>query len=231
MSYDLITFDLDGTLLDTAGEIAAAANGALEANGVAPRAEHEITRLIGGGTRELMLKLLAHCFLERPELAETLRPEAALAAFDAHYDRIVGSAAQPYRGCIEALEDLQAAGVKLACVTNKELRYARRLLQSTGLEGFFALTVGGDSLPEKKPHRSVLRAVAERLGAATSRMAHLGDSAIDVAAARNAGVAAWAVPYGYNAGVPIAEARPDRLFESLAEAAAHALACRVGVLA
>jgi phosphoglycolate phosphatase-like HAD superfamily hydrolase len=120
--------------------------------------------------------------------------------------------------------DLKLAGVKLACTTNKELRHAKRVLKATRLDGYFDLVIGGDSLPEKKPHPSVLRHVAEQLGVPIVRCAHLGDSAVDVAAARNAGMAAWAVPYGYNAGAPIEASKPDRLFQSLQQVAEHVLA-------
>ncbi|HEU4458918.1 MAG TPA: HAD-IA family hydrolase, partial [Methylibium sp.] len=82
---------------------------------------------------------------------------------------------------------------------------------------------GGDTLPYKKPDGRVLRHVAQALDASLEGTAHVGDSSIDVAAARNAGVAAWAVPYGYNAGTPVADSKPDRLFESLAEVADHVL--------
>jgi phosphoglycolate phosphatase len=98
------------------------------------------------------------------------------------------------------------------------------VLQATGLEGYFELMIGGDTLPEKKPHPSVLQHVAAQLGSSTAHMGHVGDSSIDVAAARQAGTAAWAVPYGYNAGVPIAEAGPELIFDNLADLASHVLA-------
>ncbi len=223
MSWQLLSIDLDGTLVDTADEIAEAANRALEEHGIVRRPTEEIVLLIGAGTRELMLQLLARCFLDEPALAERVRPQAVLDSLDRHYAATAGSTAQPYPGCREALRDLRAAGLRLACVTNKELRHAQRVLEATQLADCFDLVVGGDSLPEKKPHASVLRHVLQRLGATTTRSAHLGDSATDIAAARNAGVAAWAVPFGYNAGRPIAEARPDRIFENFAEVAAHVL--------
>ena len=138
----------------------------------------------------------------------------------------IGSLARPYPGAREALVLLRNAGVRLACVTNKELRHARRVLQVARLDNLFELVVGGDSLPQKKPHPSVLRYVVETLNGDTRRAAHVGDSGIDVEAARNAGVAAWAVPYGYNAGVPIADANPQRIFPGLMQVAEHVLAGR-----
>jgi len=223
MSYELVSFDLDGTLVDTASEIAEAANRALDAHGITRRPAAEITLLIGAGTRELMLKLLARCFLEQPELAARVRPDDVLASMDQHYEITAGSSALVYAGCQQALADIRAIGVRLACVTNKELRHARRVLDAARLHGCFDLVIGGDTLSEKKPHASVLHHVAHQLGVATARVAHVGDSSIDVQAARNAGVAAWAVPYGYNAGVPVAQARPDRLFDSLPQVADHVL--------
>ena len=217
--YDLVCFDLDGTLVDTASEIAEAANRALASHGIPRRPVAEITMLIGAGTRELMLKLLARCYLVDPALASRARVADVLTSMDEHYAVTAGTSALPYGGCRDALGRLRNAGVHLACVTNKELRHARRVLKATRLDSYFELVIGGDSLPEKKPHASVLQHVAQSVGVPTHRTAHIGDSAIDVAAARNAGVAAWAVPYGYNAGVPITDAAPDRIFASLAQAA------------
>jgi phosphoglycolate phosphatase len=223
LHYGLISFDLDGTLVDTAAEIAEAANLALESNGIARRPVDEITLLIGAGTRHLMLQLLGRCLQEDPALASRVRSDDVLASMDEHYARTTGTSARPYPGCVDALGALGSAGVRLACVTNKELRHARRVLQVTGLERHFELLVGGDSLPQKKPHASVLRYVAYTLGVPAAQVAHLGDSSIDVAAARNAGVAAWAVSYGYNGGEPIARAAPDRLFDALPQVADHVL--------
>ena len=221
---DLVSFDLDGTLVDTAAEIAEAANRALESHAIKRRPVAEITLLIGAGTRELMLRLLANCYVDDPGLAQRVRPDAVLESLDAHYAATSGSVAVPYAGCFETLATLRASGVRLACVTNKEFRHTQRVLQATGLDAAFDLVIGGDSLPEKKPHASVLRHVAAHLGASLERTAHVGDSSTDIEAARNAGVRAWAVPYGYNAGVPIEQARPDRLFRTLSEVAAFVLA-------
>lgn len=218
-----LSFDLDGTLVDTAGEITEAVNRTLVEFGIPARPVAEITLLIGHGLRELMLKLLARLMLAQPALADRLRIDAVLARLDAHYADTVGTLARPYPGAVEALVALQAAGVKLACVTNKEGRHACHVLECSGLAPLIELLVAGDTLAQKKPHASVLTEVARRLNVARDRLAHVGDSRIDVEAARNAGVAAWAVPYGYNAGEPIALAGPDRLFDDLAALAACVL--------
>jgi len=231
LDYHLLSFDLDGTLLDTAGAIAEAANAALGAHGIAPRPAGEVRQLIGEGSRRLMLKLLAHIYLEQPALAERVHADAVLAGFEHQLEATLVRAPRPYHGVHEALRRLKAAGVRLACVSNKELRHARRLLQAAALDELFELVVGGDSLPHRKPHASVLRHVLVALDGDSRRAAHVGDSAIDVEAARNAGVQAWAVPYGYNAGRPIADARPQRIFAGLLPLADHVLACNGPVAA
>ena len=208
--------------MDTAAEIAEAANRALEAHGLARRPPAEIVLLIGAGAHALVRQLLARCAAEDLHAA-VVPTDVVLDTFEYCYAEIVGTLSAPYPGCLLALTRLRAAGVCLACVTNKELRHARTVLRKTGLEEFFEMIVGGDSFEHKKPHPSVLRRVAADLGMALQRVAHVGDSAIDVAAARNAGVAAWAVPYGYNAGVPVAASNPDRMFDDLAHVADYLL--------
>lgn len=220
-AYDLISFDLDGTLVDTASEIAEAVNLTLEDHGLVRQPLEEITALIGAGTHALMLKLLVQMGIEP---SAELPLGALLQTLDERYAQTTGSSARTYPGAAEALQQLRAAGLRLACVTNKEWRHAVRVLEVTGLASHFDIVIGGDSLPEKKPHASVLRQVARDLGGLpVARCAHVGDSSIDVQAARNAGFAAWAVPYGYNGGQPVALAGPDRLFESLLAMAAHVL--------
>jgi phosphoglycolate phosphatase len=226
LAMDLVTFDLDGTLVDTASEIALAANRALADHGIAQRPSDEIERLIGAGTRELMLRLLARVFLEQPALVERVRVDDLMADLDRHYGATAGRASRAYPGADATLRRLREAGVRLACVTNKERRHAERVLEATGLDVHFGVLVGGDTMPEKKPHPSVLRGVAQAFGVPAHRAAHVGDSAIDVQAARNAGFAAWAVPWGYNAGVPVASSGPDRLFAQLADIATHVLDVR-----
>lgn len=126
-------------------------------------------------------------------------------------------------GAQAALKLLRVHGVRLACVTNKELADARIRLQRHDLSHHFELLIGRDSLPQSKPHASVLRYVADTLGVPRDSMAHVGDSAVDVMAARNAGVRAWAVPHRCRLGRPGADARPDLLLPDLGAVARAAL--------
>ncbi len=212
-----LSFDLDGTLIDTAGEIAEAANRALAEVGLPRQTEAELTRLIGHGAQALMRQLLQR-------LDAAVDVEVVLARFTQHLQATCGTLSQPYPGCVAMLQRLRAAGVRVACVTNKEGRLARQLLRHHGLDEAFELVIGGDTLPQKKPHARVLQHVAQALDVPLARLAHLGDSATDVLAARNAGVTAWAVPWGYNGGQPIDTAAPDRIFPSLPAVADHVLA-------
>jgi phosphoglycolate phosphatase len=227
VDFDIVSIDLDGTLIDTAGEIAEAANRALESHGIARRPVGEITQFIGAGTSELMKKVLARVFVEQPALADRVRTEDVLQSLDQHYEATTGTTSKPYPGAHDLLARLKAAGVRLACTTNKEMRHTRRLLDMQRMSGRFDLVIGGDTLPIKKPDGGVLRHVVGALGGDLGRTAHLGDSHTDVMAARSAGVAAWAVRYGYNAGQPIEASRPDLLFAGLDAVTAHVLRPRV----
>ncbi len=211
----ILSFDLDGTLIDTAAEIAEAANLALQDLGLAPRPLPTIEKLIGAGTRELMLRLLRSA----PNAGGQVDSDAALNRFAFHYTAVAGSSCKAYPGCIAALDRLSAGGVRLACLTNKEERYSRSILEAVRIARFFDVLVGGDTLRARKPDPRVVEHVLEALRAPASTMAHVGDSATDVQTARNAGIAAWVVPYGYNGGEPIECARPDRIFADLVEVA------------
>lgn len=217
MRFDLISFDLDGTLVDTAGEIAEAANLAIEEFGGERQPVAVIEGLIGAGGRELMRRLL------RRIDGAAVDPEAAYARFGFHYAATAGTTCRLYPGVAEALARLQSGGVRLACLTNKVERHSRSVLRATGIDGCFDLLVGADTLPFRKPDPRVVDHIVAMLGGRHRSMAHVGDSRTDVETARGAGIAAWVVPYGYNGGEPITTCDPDRMFADLGAVAEHVL--------
>lgn len=217
-AIDVITFDLDGTLVDTAGEIAEAVNRTLVDFDIAVVPVPQIEALIGAGAHELMRRLL-----ERIDPQDALDRAAVYARFDAHYAETAGTVGIIYPGAVACLEALRADGVRLACVTNKEARHATRVLAATGLDRQFELVIGGDTLDWKKPDARVLLHVLDLFGCEPQHAAHVGDSWTDLQAARHAGVADWAVPWGYNGGRAVADDAPQRLFDSLPQIAEFVL--------
>jgi phosphoglycolate phosphatase len=219
--YSLLSFDLDGTLVDTASEIAEAANRTLADFRLPRQSVPVVTRLIGAGTRELMLGLLRGLVSGGAAAADSIDREAVLRGFAVHYADTAGTMCRAYDGAQAALLRLGDAGIRLACVTNKERRYSERVLAACGLDQAFDLLVAGDTLAVKKPDARVLQHAMNFFAAEARATAHVGDSRTDVEAARNAGVAAWVVPYGYNGGQPIEQAHPDRIFQDLGAVATH----------
>lgn len=215
MTYLALTFDLDGTLVDTAGEIALAVNQTLQGMGLPAQPEAAIARHIGAGlhaTLDGVLQELGRAQQAGPRAWQEL---------DAQYARLAGRVAQPYAGAADMLGALRAQGVRLACVTNKAQRFALQVLAGTRLAPLLDHVVGGDSLPYKKPDARVLTHVLRVLGVAAGQAAHVGDSATDVAAARAAGVAAWVVPWGYRGGLTVADLAADRVFNAFDDITTH----------
>lgn len=203
--WDLVLFDLDGTLVDTAPDIADAVNAALAEYGLPRVAEHWVRDRIGHGTRQLIKQ------------AASGDPEPILEAFHRHYSAHCGRRGRLYPEAAATLNTLRNAGVKLALVTNKEEAFARFVLEVHGLGSLFDVRVCGDTLPVKKPDGAVVRHCLDELRIVAARALLVGDSDTDVRAARNAGIAVWAVGYGYNHGRPIEASQPDRVIGALRE--------------
>lgn len=218
LDFDLILFDLDGTLLDTAGELADAVNDTLAALGERAVTGAQVRDWIGHGTRELLVCALADAGgRERESLRGSELLAQAGVLFDPHYENRCGTRSRPYPHALELLRRLRARGTRLAVVTNKDGRFTRPLLAHHRLAPLLDAVVCGDEVPRKKPAPDGILKCLARFGVPPSRTLFVGDSAIDVASARNAGVAVWAVPGGYNQGQPIALSRPDRLLVDLGE--------------
>ena len=210
--FDLVMFDLDGTLIETAPEICDAVNDTLQALALPKVSQTQVNDWIGHGTRTLLVQALAWSQgLSEAEVRASDSLPASAALFDQHYQARCGTRSQLYPQVRETLVALRNRGVKLAVVTNKEGRYTATVLNAHQLMPLLDHVVSGDTLPTKKPDPAGIASCLAEFGVAQSRALFVGDSSIDVATARNAGVAVWALPYGYNMGQPIAACAPDRI--------------------
>jgi phosphoglycolate phosphatase len=202
----LVLFDLDGTLVDSAPDIASAANQALRDVGYAPRPAAEIRAFIGNGAE----RLIHRCLSGAPETdAELNLHRATYQRFQVHYAACLLDQTRLYPGVLETLDALAAQQVLLGCVTNKPQRFTAPLLEGLGLARYFALTLAGDSLPQKKPHPAPLLKAAHDCAVSVESTVMVGDSLADLAAARSAGMRIFCVSYGYAAGVDLPQHAPD----------------------
>lgn len=212
LMFDLVMFDLDGTLVETAPEIFDAINDTLRRFDLPEVTQRQVNDWIGHGTRELLIQALAHS--GQTDVA-AVRDSATLAqvtaAFDKHYLSRCGTRSRLYPRVRETLTALRERGVKLAVVTNKEGRYTATLLNAHQLLPLLDQVVSGDTLSTKKPDPAGIVSCLAQFEVPRHRALFVGDSSIDVAAARNAGVLVWALPYGYNMGQPIEACAPDRV--------------------
>lgn len=211
VSPKLVMFDLDGTLVDSVADIALSLNRALADVGLPAVTEVQVRTWVGRGASRLI-----YCVLEHEHREPALHDEL-LARFMARYQESVCEVSTVYPGGRELLQACKAAGLYLACVTNKPYAPAKALLEALDLIQPFDLLLGGDSLAHKKPHPGPLQHCLKHFGVTATQALMVGDSRNDVEAARAAGVKVVALPWGYNHGEPIEAARPDWLVDSLEE--------------
>jgi phosphoglycolate phosphatase len=219
-----VIVDLDGTMVDTLGDFEEALNRTLADLDLPPVTRALLERTVGKGSEHLIRSVLAHQ-LALPEVTglsnvcsarsvDTLY-EPAWQRYQHHYHRINGQFSAVYPGVTEGLKALQAAGLKMACLTNKPLAFAQGLLKAKALDGYFGWVFGGDSFERKKPDPMPLQGTCAAMGVAPAQALMVGDSQNDAQAARAAGCPVALVTYGYNHGEPIrqvaAEAYLDRL--------------------
>jgi len=211
-----VMIDLDGTLLDTAPDIAAAAERVLSVLGLPPRSPEEIRSFIGQG----IPRLVARCLDGQVAAAQAEAMQAeALALFQDFYFEESGRRTAVYPGVLEGLEHMRAMRLRLACVTNKVARYTVPLLERMGLAAYFELVVSGDTLARKKPDPMQLAHICSKFAIAPAAALLIGDSANDALAARAAGCPVLCVSYGYREGGNVHDLDCDAIVESLSEAA------------
>ena len=192
----VVMLDLDGTLLDTVGDIIAAANLMRGTLGFQPLEAAVVRNFVGKGITNLVAKTLKDAVGEVGPTAL----KVAVANFERQYETCFDQTSQPYPGVVDGLKAMKNAGFRLGCATNKLEKYTLPLLEKTGLRDYFDILVSGDTVAEKKPHPMQLKYAAEFFGCKTSEMLLIGDSINDAEAARAAGCPVFIVPYGYNEG-------------------------------
>lgn len=210
-----IMIDLDGTLLDTAGDLVIAANVMLRKLGAAKLPLATIQSYIGKGIQNLVNKCLVDSFNCVPD------PEflaQAMVIYEQEYAKKLCVTTRPYPRVTDGLNAMKEAGFQLACITNKSEAFTLPLLRATGLLDYFDIVLSGDSLPKKKPDPMPLHHACKFFGILPNEMLLIGDSVNDTEAARAAGSYIFCVPYGYNEGQDVYDLDCDRVISSIYEA-------------
>ena len=210
----VLVFDLDGTLIDSSHDLAAAVNVARERMGLGPLSHAQVMTFIGNGARELVRRGISF----ESSAAADEQIDRALGFFREHYSQHLLDQTQPYPAVREALDIFSSRTHgpprTLAVLTNKPLRFTRPILEGLGLASYFRFIYGEDSFPAKKPDPVGLLSILRDTAAAPREAMLIGDSEIDVHTARNAGVWACGVTYGLSSG-QLAACPPDLLLDSL----------------
>jgi len=208
-----VTFDLDGTLLDTLADLTEACQAMLTELGRPLRQREEIIGYVGNG----MAVLVERCLMREQAPAE-IELVAAMASFRRHYTEVNGRNTQFYPGVQEGLRLFRNAGFKMAVVTNKPAEFTGMLLERVGLSGIFDAVVCGDTTAYKKPHPEPILHACRLMGSHPGENLHIGDSINDIQSARAAGSVVFYVPYGYHEGDPVDSADCDALVSDLVAA-------------
>ncbi|MGB9430022.1 MAG: phosphoglycolate phosphatase [Gammaproteobacteria bacterium] len=208
----LIAFDLDGTLVDSAPDIARAVDSMCRELKAAPPAAGNVREWMGDGVRRLVKRALTGQPDGEPEAALYQRGfETFRRAYRAH----LAVETRVYPGARETLEQLLAAGMYLACITNKSAEFTEPLLAALQLRSYFGLVLSGDSLAHRKPDPLPLLRAARHFEVEPAQACMVGDSRNDLLAAQSARFIAVGVHYGY--GEDLSDLKPDAVLNSLAE--------------
>ena len=208
MAASAVVLDLDGTLVDTAPDLAQATNHVLTRNGRRVVSLDEIRSLVGHGARKLIRRGFA---LTGQDLDED-RVEPLFEEFIAYYGAHISERSRPFPGAIALLDRCREAGIKLAVCTNKPEGLSLKLLADLKLSGYFSAVVGADTTGAAKPDPAPYREAVRRAGASVPTSLMVGDSGTDVLLARAVGVPVIAVSFGYS-DRPVAEFEPDHLVD------------------
>ena len=208
----LLIFDLDGTLVDSAPDLALSINEMLSKLNRATFSEQKIRGWVGNGAQVLVKRALVGATVV-PEHIPDANVEQALEIFLASYQKNICVHSALYPGVKSTLQQLKSQGYRLAIVTNKPLVFVEPLLAGLGLDNLFELILGGDSLPKRKPDPMPLLHVCQTLDISPQNCVMIGDSSNDIIAAKAAKMDSIGLTYGYNYAKPIADDNPDLVLE------------------
>ena len=214
LTVKLVLFDLDGTLVHSAPDLAHAANLMRREFGLVEQPHERVVGWIGNGMVRLVKRALTGEIDGELSVDEF---ERGLASFRAHYAANLTRHTKPYPGVIAALDALAARGFMLGCAINKPEAFIRPLLEQLGMMKHFGVVVAGDTVAARKPDPLPLRHACERAAVAPAQTVLVGDSDNDVLGAQAAGMHSIAVTYGYNQGRDLRELQPDFVVDSVAE--------------
>jgi phosphoglycolate phosphatase len=204
-----VIFDLDGTLVESAGEIAEALARTFESLRLDALPRSQVESLIGRGVRVLVERALAQV------KAPGIDVDDVVARFESHYAQAVGTGATLFPGVSEGLGLIRAKGLPMAVVTNKPRYFTLQLLERLGIARYFDAVIAGDDGIAKKPAPDMIAAAAKALGVPVADALMVGDSDNDTLAARAAGCPVWCVRHGYNEGRPAEDLDCDRLLDGV----------------
>jgi len=208
MSAELLVFDLDGTLVDSQRDLADAVNATRAWMGLEPLPPVTVAQYVGNGAPVLVQRAL-------PDAGKEDWSRGLKYFLEYYRDHMLDSTVL-YPGVREALDQLHAERIPLAVLTNKPVRFSLQMLEGLGIDLHFFRVYGGNSFPEKKPDPAGLNALVVESGADRSRTIMVGDSAVDVDTARNAGVQACGVRWGFQPETFVSSP-PDFLIDDLRE--------------
>ncbi|MBD9441331.1 phosphoglycolate phosphatase [Pseudomonas sp. PDM04] len=208
----LVMFDLDGTLIDSVPDLAAAVDNMLLKLGRPPAGLEAVREWVGNGAPVLVRRALANHI--DAEGVDEVEAEQALELFNGFYEA-GHELTVVYPGVRDTLKWLNKHGVEMALITNKPERFVAPLLDQMKIGRYFKWIIGGDTLPQKKPDPAALFFVMKMANIPASQSLFVGDSRSDVLAAKAAGVKCVALSYGYNHGRPIAEESPALVIDDL----------------
>lgn len=209
----LLIFDLDGTLIDSAPDLAQAVNLTLQDFDRATFDEATIRHWVGNGAKVLIERALSGTTQVSTTLDANLVSQA-LERFFVHYREHTCEKTQAYAGVCDGLAQLKQAGYMLAIVTNKPYEFVPPIITALGWDGLFSLVLGGDSLPVQKPDPTPLLTVCEKLDIAPINSYMIGDSKNDILAGQNAEMDTLGLSYGYNYGQDIRDFQPTHTFDT-----------------